>query len=53
VESGKNAAAEKTYAEIAAFDEKRPVDKARADTLHGLFKVKSIRMDNGLKPCGG
>ncbi|HEY8240455.1 MAG TPA: hypothetical protein VIH35_03370 [Kiritimatiellia bacterium] len=52
-ESGDDAAAEKSYAEIAAIDAKRPVDKARADALQALLRVKGIRKDNGLKPCGG
>ena len=50
-ESGDDKAAEKTYAEIAALDEKRPVDKARADTMQALIKVKGVRKDNGFKPC--
>jgi hypothetical protein len=52
-ESGDDKAAEKTYSEIAAVDAKRPVDKARADTMQVLIKVKGIRKDNGFKPCSG
>ncbi len=52
-ESGDDRAAEKTYEKIAALDAKRPVDKARADTMQALIKVKGIRKDNGMKPCGG
>jgi len=52
-ESGNDTAAEKTYEQIASLDEKRPVDKARADTMQALIKVKGIRKDNGMKPCGG
>lgn len=53
VEGGTDRAAEKTYAEIAALDEKRTVDKARADTLQVVIKIKGIRKDNGMPACSG
>jgi hypothetical protein len=53
VESGKERAAEKTYAEINAIDPERSIDKAKADTLQVVLKVKGIRKDNGMAPCGG
>jgi hypothetical protein len=52
VETGKDEAAEATYAEIAALDKKRPVERARADTLEAMLRVQSVRKENDLPPCG-
>jgi hypothetical protein len=52
LETGKDEAAEATYAEIAALDKNRPVDRARADTLQAMLKVQSVRKENDLPSCG-